>query len=77
MRDIAQPKLFHDCCAVRLDSLDAEMQHIRDLLIGMTLADQLQHLALTTGERVVGIAYGSALIAASRVRNVRACGRDC
>src|SRR5215208_2522568 len=49
-------QLAHDVRLVRLDSLDADHQLVRDALVRAPLGDELEHLALTTGEQVVATA---------------------
>src|SRR5204862_5671062 len=49
---IAHPELLEDVLAVTLDGLDADHELRGDLLRGVRLGDQLQHLELTRGEHV-------------------------
>src|SRR5262249_52987802 len=49
---IAHPELLEDVLAVPLDRLDADHELRCDLLRGVRLRDQLQHLELAGGEHV-------------------------
>src|SRR3954453_23926572 len=51
---ISHPELAQQVRAVRLDGLLGEVQRLGDLLVGEGLGDQLEHLLLARGERLLG-----------------------
>src|SRR5207245_10439086 len=49
-RHAMNAEALHELGAVRLDGLQSHLEAARDLLVGMPLVDELQHLALARGE---------------------------
>ena len=52
VRAVLGVQLRHDVRLVRLDRLHADHEVVGDLLIGAPFGNELQHLALSAGERV-------------------------
>ena len=46
-------KLIHQMGPMRLDRLDADVQHLANFAIGLPLGNQLQHLPLAGGQPVI------------------------
>src|SRR5580765_6149022 len=53
-RDIVDAKLLHDLLAMLLNGLDAEIQLSRDLLIRITLSNELEHLSFPLSQFDIG-----------------------
>src|SRR5437773_4497308 len=51
LRRVVEVELLHDVLAVRLHRVDAHREDDRDLLVGLALGDELQHLAFAVGEQ--------------------------
>src|SRR3954469_19356636 len=53
--DAVQIELLHDASAMRIDCVNAQVQHDRDLFVGLALGEHLEDLALARGEEIDGI----------------------
>src|SRR5438552_9510766 len=50
LRRVVEVELLHGVLAVALDGVEAHREEIGDLLVGLALGDELEHLALAIGE---------------------------